>query len=165
MTIDNTAPLEEPQQDGEDASNGHHVGASRVPAATTEDSHWDAPEDDGDDTWSLVAESWEIDHETETLLVTATSGDEMTIVLDPDLVDAVADYSRPRPRSRDARDDYDDEEYEDEEEEYRTSGVSRLSGWSAMSEWWDLIPAERRKWITIGMVALVLLILLVQAVR
>lgn len=109
------------------------------------------------------ADQWEItgfdpaDPEGSTLVLIASDGTALTMPFDPDLLAACTTVARAWDS------DYHDEDEEGEDEDPEDEdgplgGMSRLTGWHQVSAFWDNLPDDRRKRITLAVLAVLLLL-------
>lgn len=121
------------------------------------------------------AERWEIegfnpDDPTNSALVLITAdGTALTMPFDPDLLAACMTVARAwdgefyddEDPEEDDWVDPDEDEDDEEPEDGPLGGMSRLTGWHQVSAFWDNLSDDRRKRITIIVVALLILLVLV----
>lgn len=109
------------------------------------------------------ADQWEIDHDEHTLTLISRDGDSMVIPLDGPLIGAVLDGLSDN--DLEPGDRYDDDDDDDEDDDgFRGSKLVKSSGWTAASEWWEVIPAKWRNLLAGGLVAIIVLIIAVRLI-
>lgn len=112
------------------------------------------------------ADQWEIDHDRHTLTLISRDGDSMVIPLDEPLISAVLDglSDNDLEPQDDHDEDEDDDGYDEDDEGFRGSKLVKSSGWTAASEWWEVIPAKWRSALAGGLVAIIVLIIAVRLI-